>query len=914
MDYSSVVQGTPTLEDYADLFNSPLLATSFAKALAGVSKSISEPRGPHKAWQGIFRSGLAHFSTAVGYRDHEADVENAVDYKGSVPEEDITQQTGITTELPTDDGEDITSQGIEIVREEIGEAAEAKDIADDPLEDLGGDTGLTEETVVEGTKDDSKGLLKASDESVNIPKDSISNETNLDIGVEANLKENISQEPEGLEVQGSTTSGADNAKSVSLDLHKSDIEETNEKVTRISHILRIWFAELWAASRKYNKDMVVAIFGLPGTSSELTEKHLYDLLIRIKWYIDKVLEDANCEYSTSLKELILLLHEILHGLFQAVSLERDNQSSNRFLIVKSLLFTYYKADLSQTLDLLLTSTNGSGTSESKLKKDDSESITGLDETELPEISNVHSLKKQQKPTDFRLSYGTLMHIYVMYDSLANSPLNMLLVDKVSLSLDITTLEEVSANVYTNLLVHKDFEDEQVVSQFEGRVIPLLSALFNYYYGLFPDVLNADLSVSSFFSWITGYSFSPGLYVGIKTVETITNFPKNSKLNIQDPFLYEVQQYEVTNRLGSGEAYETEWSLRSPTYLTISLKIYQLIKNPSFTKYLAKVDSEKEIPLLDIWLCVSSYVHHYQFKSALNQYGARISLLTLLKLTSTKSPCVKLLREYKINEFKWKLCHQRPPAIPISNGDGIKSSLLYIIDLVQVTLRFNLSKRLDMDNCKLALTVLYQILLEGAESMFEDLQTYKWLDLYKTLVHFLKFVEKNCNEEDVKYVIEEVFCIFDLILGPAYDRIIERSSDFWLLGSHVAKSVNFELFYQMLQHYLSLHGLFVKYITKKHNFAKVASTFESLTEEFDLLSTKELNIDEVTVKLNKLSLLNEDEFAPTVLQMNKFNYAETFKYLDKYHDYIDFEKQVEIVDIFNLLYDNKWVEQKKERKH
>ncbi|SGZ55956.1 CIC11C00000004535 [Sungouiella intermedia] len=884
MDYSSVVQGTPTLEDYADLFNSPLLATSFAKALAGVSKSISEPRGPHKAWQGIFRSGLAHFSSAIGYRDHEADVENAVDYKGSVPEEDITQQTGITTELPTDDGEDITSQGIEIVREEIGEAAEAKDIADDPLEDLGGATGLTEETVVEGTKDDSKGLLKASDESVNIPKDSISNETNLDIGVEANLKENISQEPEGLEVQGSTTSRADNAKSVSLDLHKSDIEETNEKVTRISHILRIWFAELWAASRKYNKDMVVAIFGLPGTSSELTEKHLYDLLIRIKWYIDTVLEDANCEYSTSLKELILLLHEILHGL----------SFSNLRSVAHIYQWIWHQRIQAQ--------------------KDDSEPITVLDETELPEISNVHSPKKQQKPTDFRLSYGTLMHIYVMYDSLANSPLNMLLVDKVSLSLDITTLEEVSANVYTNLLVHKDFEDEQVVSQFEGRVIPLLSALFNYYYGLFPDVLNADLSVSSFFSWITGYSFSPGLYVGIKTVETITNFPKNSKLNIQDPFLYEVQQYEVTNRLGSGEAYETEWSLRSPTYLTISLKLYQLIKNPSFTKYLAKVDSEKEIPLLDIWLCVSSYVHHYQFKSALNQYGARISLLTLLKLTSTKSPCVKLLREYKINEFKWKLCHQRPPVIPISNGDGIKSSLLYIIDLVQVTLRFNLSKRLDMDNCKLALTVLYQILLEGAESMFEDLQTYKWLDLYKTLVHFLKFVEKNCNEEDVKYVIEEVFCIFDLILGPAYDRIIERSSDFWLLGSHVAKSVNFELFYQMLQHYLSLHGLFVKYITKKHNFAKVASTFESLTEEFDLLSTKELNIDEVTVKLNKLSLLNEDEFAPTVLQMNKFNYAETFKYLDKYHDYIDFEKQVEIVDIFNLLYDNKWVEQKKERKH
>lgn len=888
MDYANVVGGSPTQDDYRELFTTPLDSIAFAKALSATAKSIPESRGPHQAWQGIFKSGLLYFSNAIGYRDHEFEDENAMDYKGSVPEEDITQQTGIASQLPADDGEDITLQGEDHLEEE----KEATGDSDDD-HDLGGETSEKSAKVVLGASE--KDILGASE------KDIIG-ASGLSISLELDTKERESNsgsaDANGLNHNTVSTGSTKGKSSLSVDMQISEKNLRNEEVSRISEILRIWFAELWAASEEYNKDMVGLIFGLPGTSSGLTEKHLYELLVRIKWFIGSSLED---EYSSSLKELILLLHEILHALFRGATLERDNQAANHFLIVKSLLFTFYKADLSQTLDLLLTATNGkvelNEEKQNKRRKENGET-NGTD----------GSVKKEPRSSELRLSYGTLMHIYVIFDSLANSPLHMLLVDKVSLSLDITTLDEVSANVYSNLLIDKDFDDKEVVSVFEDRVIPLLSAMFNYHYGLFPDVLSANLSHTSFFSWITGHTFSPDLYVGIDTIRTVTNFPEDSK-NIHDPFLYQVQQYEIQGRLASSPEKDTEAALRSPTFLALSLKLRQLVKNPSFTRYLTKFDEEKEIPLLDIWLSVSSYVHHYQFKSLFNQYGARISLLTLLKLTSTKSPTVKLLRDYKINENKWKLCHQRPPVIPISDGDGMKSALLYIVDVVQITLRFNLTKKLDMDNCKLALTVLYQILLEGAESPFDDLQSYKWLDLYKTLVHFVKFLDKNCNEEDVKYVIEEVFCIFDLILSPAYDHIIERSSDFWLLGSHVARSVNFDLFYEILQHYDYLHALFDKYIIRKGNFARVESSFQSLGEKFDMTSHRELDLSEVTAKLNELSLLSDDEVTPTLLQLSKFNYAETFKYLDKYHDYIDFEKQVEILDIFNLLYDNKWVQKK-----
>lgn len=883
MRYLNVVGGFPTQDDYRDLFTAPLDSIALAKALAATAESIPEPRGPHQAWQGIFKSGLLYLSSAIGYRDHESEDVNAVDYKGSVPEEDITQQTGIAPQLSGDDGEDITLQGEDHLEEE----EEATDDEDED-HDLAGEMS-------EKTEKDIRGASQLA----------VSEASGLSNSLEFHTKERQSRSG-SVDANGTnhhTTSNRSTNEKPSLLIIDMQISAKlrNEEVSRISAILRIWFAELCAASKEYNKDMIGLIFGLPGTSSGLTEKHLYELLVRIKWFMGSFLHD---EYSSSLKELILLLHEILHALFRGATLERDNQGANRFLIVKSLLFTFYKADLSQALDLLLTATNGK-VELSEEKHNERNKEKGESENASATDNPSESAQSETKSSDLRLSYGTLMHIYVIYDSLANSPLNMLLVDKVSLSLDITTLEEVSANVYSNLLLDKDFEDKQVVSVFEDRVIPLLSAMFNYHYGLFPDVLTLNLSHTSFFSWITGHTFSPDLYVGIDTVGTVTNFPDDAK-NVHDPFLYEVQQYEIQRRMASAPEGDTEAALRSPTYLALTLKLRQLVKNPSFTRYLTKFDEEKDIPLLDIWLSVSSYVHHYQFRSLVNQYGARISLLTLLKLTSTKSSTVKPLRDYKINENKWKLCHQRPPVISISDGDGMKSALLYIVDVVQITLRFNLTKKLDMDNCKLALTVLYQILLEGAESPFDDLQSYEWLDLYKTLVHFVKFVDKNCNEEDVKYVIEEVFCIFDLILSPAYDHIIERSSDFWLLGSHVAKSVNFDLFYELLQHYDYLHALFDKYIIRKDNFARVEFTFQSLGEKFDISSHRELDPSEVTAKLNELSLLNDDEFTPPLLQLSKFNYAETFKYLDKYHDYIDFEKQMEILDIFNLLYDNKWV--------
>lgn len=886
MDYLKVVKGQPTSDEYRELYTRPLDPEAFAEALSSVS--FFDARGPQVAWQGIFLSGVSHFSNAIGFKNTDLDIENAVDYKGTVREQDITQQTGVTIPLPFDDGEDIT-----MLRGGSRENAIFEDQDNEnkvPQEESKQAQLMAEhhEDLASGTRRES---LAGVSESV-----SRSSRDNTSASRSGSISE------AGVRNRDNTNISRPNFK-----LQVTSLQQKNELVTQTSKILRIWFAQLGAASKKNNKDILSLIFGLPGTASMITEKDLHELLLKVKWFIDEVLKSADCAFATSLKQLIYLLHEILHVLYQAVAIERSSQSSNSFLIVKSLLFTFYKADLSNTIDTLLSATNGqlAERTESVSTEDAAKNASNEETEQLVVGQATEGKSSKQIYTDFRLSYDTLMHIYVIVNSLANSPLNLLFVDKVSLSLDITTLENVSANVYLNWLTHKDFTDPNVVHQFESRVIPLLSAIFNYYYALHPDILRSTLKHTSFFGWITGHTFTAGLYLSIDTTATVTNIVASSKLDVQDPFLHEVQKYEVVKRMDNGGHRDTEAALRSPTYLNIAFILYQLINSGSFVKSLTEKRDEK-IPLLDIWLCVSSYIHHYQYKSAFNQYGTRISLLTLLKLTSTKSSAVKSLRDYKINEFKWKICHQRAPVIPISDGSGEKSSLMYILDLIQVTLRFNLTKKVDLDNCKIALTILYQILLEGEGQAFDDLQSYKWQDLYKTLVHFIGFVAKYCNEEGLKYVIEEVFSVFNIILSSTYDHIIERSNDFWLLGSHVVKSINSDLFYEILQHYQSLHALFDKYIARKDNFERIEACFHSLAEKFNSLDPREQDIGEVTAKLNELSLLRDEQPTPTVLDFSKFNYAETFKYLDKYQDYIDFEKQVEIVDIFNLLYDNKWV--------
>lgn len=104
--------------------------------------------------------------------------------------------------------------------------------------------------------------------------------------------------------------------------------------------------------------------------------------------------------------------------------------------------------------------------------------------------------------------------------------------------------------------------------------------------------------------------------------------------------------------------------------------------------------------------------------------------------------------------------------------------------------------------------------------------------------------------------------------------------------------------------------------QKENFQRVDAYLEALKREFDFLETRERDFYEVNAKLSKITLElgtepKENEKPPlTTVLLGAFNYADTFKYLDRYQDYVDFDKQVEILDMFAVLYDFTWVSRRK----
>lgn len=885
------VVSTRSRSELHALFTSSIDQAKFKEALASASEPLWRGSTSKSGISEIFQYGIHILGDVVdfpGEKNGEEVNDNVKLYALPTEEQDITLQTGksngIKRENELIESHDITGL--------MGRRTSGSDpfVGDDEIVPSNGGAGLPHKISIEHLAE-------------RLPKEPDTHELNIS-SIAGSMKSSVSELPifPKTALGGSIAeSFADSIRTESgarvheINLGPLDAESKNILVGRIATVYRLWFENLWQASKSHNIDAVSIIFSLPGTLNGLTEQHIYDLLERVKYFMDTVLElpPSETQYVSSLKELLSMIHDILGGLYKSVSLEKEYQLSNRFLIVKSLLHAFFKADFSGTFDKLLTNTSPEF------------SETGDTEEEETEDETAEPTDSEGSKNDIRISYETLMRLYVVIGSLAASPITILLVDKVSLLLDITTLNHMSPNLYANFLRHRDYKLDAVIHQFESRVFPLLISSLNYYHSSRPDLLARSLNHESFFGWVTGHRFTWGLYLN-----TTTTFgTENKHFNLEDPFVQEVEFYEHTTRsnavalLGT----EDERTMRAPAYLTVTMIMYLLISNDTFVNYLMEPSDDS---LLDMWLCLSSYVFHYQHKLKINTWGGRLALLIMLKLTLVKSSAVHVLRQVHIDEYKWKICHHRAPVVPTDTGSGAKTAIMYIVDVVQTALRFNLNKKVDITNCKLSLTILYQMLLEGEAEPFEGLRTYLWRDLHRTLVHFIEFVAKNCNEEDVKSVVEEVFSIFELALSPAFENVFTVSGDLWTSGSHLAKSANYDLLHVMLLHHSRLLELFSKYVIKKDNFKRVEKCLSTLAAEFDLEDAKERDSSEVARKLSELSTVGDEVAAFSGIQMRLFNYAATFKYLDKYNDYDDFDRQAEVIEIFGLLYDTTWVHRKK----
>lgn len=693
---------------------------------------------------------------------------------------------------------------------------------------------------------------------------------------------------EGIDI-GDTAAEAPAAREARFDNIDGDLRI--QLVCNIVAILRVWFNNITERTKadykshsvlkKHHDDVLTKLFRLPG--GRLSEGDLSTLLVRVKWYLEQTIAKVQKAHEGDsipellvVKELLELVYEIMRLLLWLVKLfDRVKAGDNDMLVVKSLLLAFYKVDLSLCLDKLLT------------------------ETSL-------RLSDKWRLSPVRVSFEMLMKLYVVVGSFLSIPTSFLLIDAVSMSSDIA-LETESPNCYENYFLGKRFDNFD--GEISARLVPILAANLSYFHTLKPDLLVNQLKSTSFVNWITGNRFSDNLYLNYNveattalTNEELHHVPKN-------PYTAEVQKLldaKITERVHGINPDDSEVLVLLFELLPVYLIINSYTRNPHFAACLAtqknvvsvKIEdvspADTSVELLEVWLCLTSYIFQYHHKSVSNRVVARLALSTLSRLTSPQNSLCDALARYQINEFKWKLCHHRLPIIPINFGkEGFKLALLYILDVVQVLLRFNLTKKLSVENYRLAVTTVYQVVVYIKEHDV-PIATYPWIELYRTLVNVIKFVDKQLvSSSEVSSLIEEIFLVIEEFLSIKFSTELQLGDNFEQTGKHIVKAVNYELVYELLLNWDSVHALFEREMMDASGFHNLTRCFAYLKEVVDAGGVLDHDLPELTQKISNFT----PEASP---QDTGHTYKDTLRYFNKPLHEVE-EPISELTFIYNLKY-------------
>lgn len=724
----------------------------------------------------------------------------------------------------------------------------------------------------------------------NLPKTDLEGEDITSLSAKTPAKEEVLEPP----------------KTVDSEFAAIDGDLRVELTANIARILQTWFRCVGDP----NKGLLHRLFVLPGTSEILNDSHLYALLYSTRTYLELTLDDIEAVYADAnprflglgaVKELLFLLYEALRAIFFVLP-AKSKKTTNNLLITKSLLFTFYKVEFASVLNRILQLTSNSVNEEGEVN-----------------------------PPPIRLSFETLMKVFVATATLSNVPTAYLLVDKVSLSLDITTMDVESPNVYENLIKNtKQFTETSYHSEICLKFLPILARNFNQFYQFKPDLFISQVTDASFFDWITGSRFSDNLYLSYDTVNTTTDMIKNH----QNLFL--VDKDPIVAELGNRFPNKGDEDPECIDILPLNLLLLSLSRNPSFLGLFThqpavnhKIEDyapseDTKVCLLEIWLCVMSYVFQYQHKGETNRHISKTALLLLLQLTSPNShdkeghgAVIDNLKRFQINEFKWKLCHHRSPIIPNNlDKDGFKLSLFYIFDIVQILLRYNLTRKLALDEYTMGVTIIYQISayirnLNAEDTAALKVSNYLWGELFQTLVNVLAFIDKQ-NVPDTEPLAEEIFAVFEVFLDDKFSTTIQLGGESSQAGAHVLRAVNHDLIYCLLRQYEHLHGLFERVVDKRGNFSNLTRCFRFIAKDI---------LGEGQEGEPQLDLLHIDYDSPSMIEKisgytvkrgevedvdslsgDNYTYRETFKWLELERA----EAGEKVVETFAALYRTKWV--------
>ncbi|RCK59169.1 hypothetical protein Cantr_07628 [Candida viswanathii] len=636
-------------------------------------------------------------------------------------------------------------------------------------------------------------------------------------------------------------------------------------IENVIKIFRVWFQNIIDVNYKLRKakdltddnDLCVKVFESSNEKGDMTP--LVQLLTELKWFLNIALQrieesPAGTQFLnlTSIKEAINLLNKILKSFY--IGLSYHKSTSDEYNVLKSLLFSFYEIDFSNILLRIIKITNPTAQEEGGYK-----------------------------PAKVVLSVDTLVNLYILLGVLVNIP--AIFIPDVQTNSDITTLPTALKNPYRQLF-DAEYDWNLFNEEVNLKFLPLFCMEYSYCYKFRPDLMLNKIQNSSLINWISGNRLSSDLYVNCLTTDVITNLQVNNKLTLtnnaeEDLYLKELNDiYEHKLRRLTIRGTDDDSHLEMAKLLPVLINMYTLSQNPSFVKvftiqrykFYSDLESKSEdeiehVELFEVWLCLLSYLFEYQYRSSLMQDLTKLSLATLFNL-----PMEPLLN-FQINEFKWKLCHQKVPFVPLNTDRvGYKASVFYILDAIQNLLRFNLTYKLNVTNLSMGLTMVYNILDLFQKDLTIDLSNYAWEDLHLSLFGLIKFFKKQSlikskyvTPEELGGLVEDCLLILNLLLDARFnsvqqDNVEETSTIMSMLGFSTARSISYSLIYNILLNFESIQSLVttfdLKDSKKLHTLFHCMNYFDGvfyLTEDSKLKA-----------QINKIDVIDFDFDSPEFL--------------------------------------------------
>lgn len=631
-------------------------------------------------------------------------------------------------------------------------------------------------------------------------------------------------------------------------------------------IFRDWFQNIIDVNDKFRKrnevsdqhDLCVKLFESFKEKENVTP--LVQLLIKLKWFLNislQRIEDsspgARFLSLTAIKESINLLNRILRSIYSGLS--HFKSATDEYNVLKSLLFSFYEVDLSNILQRIIKISNPTA-KEKKKEKEKEEEVY-----DAPKVI---------------LSVDTLVNLYLLIGVLVNIP--PIFIPDIQANSDITALSTSLKNPYKQIF-DATYDWNLFNEEINLKFLPFFCMEYNYCYKFRPDLMLNKIQNSSLINWLSGNRLSSDLYVNCLTTDVITNLQVNNKLSLinnatEDVYLKELQDmYEHKLARLSIRGADDDSHLELAKLLPALLNIYTLSENPSFVKvfttqkydYYNELETRPEdeveyVELFEVWLCLLSYIFEYQYRSSLMQDLTTLSLATLFNLP------LDSLQNFQINEYKWKLCHQKVPFVSLNTGKlGYKSSLFYILDAVQNLLRFNLTYKLNVGNISMGLNLVYNILQVFQNDPTIDLSQYAWDDFHLSLFGMIKFFKKQSlikskyvTFEELGSLVEDCLLVLNLLLHGRFNDVQqdtgeEPSTIMTMLGFSSSKSINYGLVYNILLNYESIQSLLSTFDLKSStNLQSLFHCMEYFDDVFYLTEESKLH-----AKLNKIDVIDFD---------------------------------------------------------